>query len=133
MPASLPADVREFLKKANPAVMATTTKDGRPITAATWYLLEDDDRVLINFDAERVRLKHVRRDPRCALDVIPLDAWYSHVALQLDVVEITEDAGLADIDALAKHYTGNPYGNRDRARFSARAEIRSWWGWGDFA
>lgn len=133
MPATLPDEVRGFLKQANPAVMATTTKDGRPIAAATWYLLEDDDRVLINFDAGRVRLKHVRRDPRCALDVLPLDAWYSHVALQLDVVEITEDTGLADIDALATHYTGTPYGNRDRARFSARAKIRSWWGWGEFA
>ena len=133
MSANLPDEVRSFLRKANPAVMATTRKDGRPITAATWYLLEADDRVLINFDADRVRLRHVRRDPRCALDVLPLDAWYSHVALQLDVVEITEDPDLADIDALATHYTGSPYPNRDRPRFSARAEIRSWWGWGEFA
>ena len=109
MRGTLPDDVRKFLSKPNPAVMATTTKDGRPITAATWYLLEDDDRILINFDAERVRLRHVRRDPRCALDVLPLEAWYSHVALQLDVVDITEDTGLADIDALAKHYTGDGY------------------------
>ncbi|MFC7620119.1 pyridoxamine 5'-phosphate oxidase family protein [Microlunatus sp. GCM10028923] len=133
MPATLSDEVRTFLKQANPAVMATTTKDGRPITAATWYLLEDDDRVLINFDFERVRLKHVRRDPRCALDVLPLGAWYSHVGLQLDVVEIAEDTGLADIDTLSRHYTGGPYDNRERARFSARAEIRSWTGWGEFA
>ncbi|WP_152366025.1 pyridoxamine 5'-phosphate oxidase family protein [Microlunatus speluncae] len=132
MPEALPDDVRSFLSKANPAVMATTRKDGRPITAATWYLLEADDRILINFDAERVRLQHVRRDPRCALDVLPLEDWYSHVALQLDVVELTEDTGLADIDALAKHYTGHGYPNRERPRFSARAEIRSWWGWGEF-
>ena len=53
--------------------------------------------------------------------------------LLVDVVEITEDTGLTDIDALSTHYTAHPYGNRDRARFSARAVIRSWWGWGDFA
>jgi len=133
MAESLPEEVREFLRRPNPAVMATTTRDGRPITAATWYLLEDDDRILINFDAERVRLKHVRRDPRCALTVLPLDNWYSHVSLRLEVTEITDDTRLTDIDALSEHYRGDPYPNRQRPRVSTRAVIRGWSGWGEFA
>jgi PPOX class probable F420-dependent enzyme len=110
--------------------MATVTKDGRPVTAATWFLLESDGRVLINLDAERLRLNHLRRDPRFALDVMDGADWYSHVALQLEVADISDDAGLADIDALSRHYLGTDYPNRHRPRVSARAQISKWMAWG---
>jgi PPOX class probable F420-dependent enzyme len=129
----LPADVRSFLERANPAVVATLAKDGRPVTAATWYLLESDGGVLLNFDSERVRLRHVRRDPRIALTVLDGADWGSHVSLQLSVVAVTDDTDLSDIDALAVRYTGAPYPDRERARVSARARILSWHGWGSFA
>lgn len=129
----LPDDIRTFLERPNPAVMATTAKDGRPVTAATWYLLEADGRVLLNLDAERVRLRHVRRDPRVALDVLDGADWGTHASLQLSVQEITDDTDLADIDALARHYTGSAYPNRSRPRVSARAVVERWHGWGRFA
>ncbi len=110
--------------------MATVTKDGHPVTAATWFLLEPDGRVMINLDAGRRRLSHLRRDPRFALDVMDGADWYSHVALQLEVSDITDDNGLADIDALSRHYLGTAYPNRDRPRVTARAEITKWMGWG---
>lgn len=113
--------------------MATATKDGQPVTVATWYLFEPDGRVLINLDAGRFRLGHLRRDPRFALDVLDGDDWYSHLSLQLVVTEITDDPGLVDIDALSRHYLGTPYGNRERPRVSARAEIRASMAWGALA
>ena len=58
-----PEAARELLAKANPAVMATVRSDGAPVSAATWYLL-DGDHVLLNMDDERVRLRHLRNDPR---------------------------------------------------------------------
>jgi PPOX class probable F420-dependent enzyme len=130
---ALPETVRSFLERPNPAVMATLAKDGRPVTVATWYLLEPDGRVLLNFDAERVRLRHIRRDPRIALTVLDGADWYSHVSLQLAVLAVTDDTDLSGIDALAEHYTGEPYSNRARPRVSARAEILRWHGWGAFA
>ena len=133
MPAELPDDVRAFLERPNPAVMATLAKDGRPVTVVTWYLLEPDGAVLLNLDGERVRLRHLRRDPRIALTVLDGDDWGSHVSLRLTVDTVTDDEDLSDIDALAEHYTGSPYPNRDRPRVSARARIRSWHGWGRFA
>ena len=39
------------------------------------------------------------------------------------------DAGLADIDRLARHYTGRPYDRRDRPRVSVWMRIDSWHGW----
>lgn len=133
MTSDLPDDVRAFLQRPNPAVMATLAKDGRPVTVATWYLLEPDGDVLLNLDSERVRLRHLRRDPRIALTVLDGEDWGSHVSLQLNVDAVTDDSDLSDIDALATHYTGRAYPNRDRARVSARARIRSWHGWGTFA
>jgi PPOX class probable F420-dependent enzyme len=130
VPNEFPEKITAFLREPHPAVMATVTKDGHPVTAATWYLLESDGRILINLDAERLRLNHLRRDPRFALDVMDGADWYSHVALQLTVVDITDDAGLADIDALARQYLGKPYPNRSRPRVSVRAEVTKWMGWG---
>ena len=112
--------------------MATVAKDGRPVTVATWYLLEPDGDVLLNLDSERVRLRHLRRDPRIALTVLDGADWGTHVSLQLTVLAVTGDGDLSDIDALAMHYIGTPYPNRDRARVSARARVRSWHGWGSF-
>jgi PPOX class probable F420-dependent enzyme len=126
----LPDPIRAFLKGPDPAVMATPAEDGRPVTVATWYLLEDDGRILVNLDAERVRLGHLRRDPRFALDVLDHADWYTHVALQLVGTDFTDDAALADIDALSRHYTGEAYGERTRPRVSVRAEIGSWMAWG---
>ena len=125
----LPNDIREFLALPNPAVMATTTRDGQPIAVATWYDLEADGRVLVNLDAGRTRLAHLRRDPRWSLDVLDSDDWYQHVALQLRVVEVTDDADLADIDRLSVRYTGKRYSNRERPRVSVRAHITKLMPW----
>jgi hypothetical protein len=47
------------------------------------------------------------------------------------VVELADDPDLADIDRIAKHYTGKPYPVRDRVRVSARIEIDHWHSWGE--
>ena len=126
----LPERVVEMLRLPNPAVMATLAADGRPVTVATWYLLEDDGRILLGLDAERARLKHLRADPRVSLTVLAQD-WYTHVSLQGRVVSITDDAGLRDIDRLARHYTGDAYRNRNRPRVSVHVEIDRWHAWGE--
>ena len=126
----LPAHVVEMLKQPNPAVMATLAADGRPVSVATWYLLEDDGRILLNLDATRARLKHLRTDPRVALTVLEGDNWYTHVSLQAVVDEITDDPELTDIDSLSTAYTGNPYPNRESPRVSVRLTIDRWHVWG---
>jgi PPOX class probable F420-dependent enzyme len=126
----LPQPVIDLLRLPNPAVMATVAADGRPVTVATWYLLEDDGHVLLGLDAKRARLKHLHADPRISLTVLASDDWYTHVSLQGWVASIADDEGLRDIDRLARHYTGNAYPNRERARVSAQVEIERWHVWG---
>ncbi len=126
----LPAPVAELLRLPNPAVMATVAADGRPVSVATWYLLEDDGRVLLNLDATRARLKHLRADPRVSLTVLARDDWYTHVSVQGRVTSVADDADLRDIDRLSRHYTGDAYPNRQSPRVSAHLEIDRWHGWG---
>jgi hypothetical protein len=83
---------------------------------------------LINLDEGRIRLKHLRRDPRVTLTVLDGEDWYTHVTLIGR--ETYEDEGLADIDRIATHCTGKPYPDRVRARVSAWIEVERWHGWG---
>lgn len=130
MPTSaLPDDLRALLAKPNAAVMATTRKDGQPVSVATWYLL-DGDRFLVNLDATRTRLAHLRRDPRLSLTVLDSESWYTHVSIQGRVTEIRDDLDLIDIDRISTHYGGHPYPNRKDPRVSVYFEIERWAGWG---
>ncbi|GIG37788.1 TIGR03618 family F420-dependent PPOX class oxidoreductase [Cellulomonas pakistanensis] len=126
----LPSDAVEMLRRPNPAVMATLRSDGTPVTAATWYLWREDGTVLLNLDGTRVRLKHLRRDPRVTLTALDEGDWYTHVTLVGRVVDLYEDVDRADIDSLSRHYTGNPYPDRENPRFSAVVEVERWHGWG---
>jgi PPOX class probable F420-dependent enzyme len=123
-------DVRALLRKPNPAVVTTLRSDGQPVSVATWYLLEDDDRVLVNMDLGRKRVQHLRDDPRITLTVLDEAGWYTHVSLIGQVVAMKDDEGLVDIDRLSTHYLGHPYRNRKSPRLSAWIEVDRWHGWG---
>lgn len=125
----LPPEAQELLRRPNPSVMATLRSDGAPVSTPTWYVWEDG-RALISLDEGRIRLKHLRRDPRITLTVLDGDDWYTHVTLIGRVVQTYEDEGLADADRIARHYTGKPYADRVRTRVSAWIEVERWHGWG---
>jgi PPOX class probable F420-dependent enzyme len=124
----LPPALRTFLSRPNPAVIATLRADGRPHTAATWYLW-DDGHVLVNMDETRTRLEHLRADPRVSLTVLGAEDWSRHVTLEGRAMAIEPDSGLADIDRLARHYTGAEFADRERRRHSARIVVESWHAW----
>lgn len=129
MSASLSDSARSMLAEANPAVIATTRADGHPVSAPTWYLLRGEQ-LLVNMDEGRKRLEHLRRDARVSLSVLDADSWYTHVTVIGRVSRLYDDTDLADIDALSRHYTGNEYPDRDRARVSALIDVERVHGWG---
>jgi len=106
-------------------VIATVRSDGAPYSAATWYDWEGG-KVLVNMDFERLRLSHIRRDPRVAITVLDIMNWYRAVTVLGRVVELHDDEGLADIDRLSMRYRGEPYWNRDRKRVTALIEPEFW-------
>jgi PPOX class probable F420-dependent enzyme len=130
---SPPAELQEFLRRPNPCVVATIRPDGDLHTTATWYEWTAEGTVLLNMDVTRVRLGHMRADPRVALTVLDEAGWYSHVSLIGRVLEIRPDPGLADIDRIATHYTGSPYRDRERDSWTAIVRVTRWHAWGKFA
>ncbi|KMO69153.1 PPOX class F420-dependent oxidoreductase [Mycolicibacterium obuense] len=129
MSPSLSDQAKEMLAKANPAVISTVRSDGQPVSAATWYLLRGEE-ILVNMDEGRVRLKHMRKDPRVSLTVLDSEDWYTHVTVIGRVTRMYDDDGLADIDALSRHYSGQEYPQRDRRRVSAVIQVDRVHGWG---
>jgi PPOX class probable F420-dependent enzyme len=127
-PAPLPAEIEEFLRKPNPAVVATVRPDGSPHSVPTWYDWVDG-LVLLNMAATRARLGHMRRDPRVSLTVLDEDSWYTHVTLTGVIERLEDDAELTDIDRLALRYQGRPYRNRTSKRVSAWVRPDRWHRW----
>lgn len=126
----LPEEATELLRKPNPAVMTTLRPDGQPVSAATWYLWENDQ-VLVNLDEGRKRLEYLRADPRVTLTVLDESNWYTHITIIGTVSEIRPDPGLTDIDRLANHYLGKEYPRRDRDRVTVLVKVDRWHGWGE--
>jgi PPOX class probable F420-dependent enzyme len=124
----LPPGLDELLRRPNPAVVATVRPDGSPHSVATWYLW-DGERILLNMAASRARLVFLRAEPRLSLTVLDAESWYRQVNLDGRVVELADDETLADIDRLARHYTGDPFHHRNEQRVSAWVEVERWHEW----
>lgn len=99
-------------------------------SVATWYLLEDDGRILVNMDGGRKRLAYMRHEPRVSLTVLNEGAWGTHVSMQGRITEWRDDPEFVDIDRLSRRYGNGVYPNRLRPRVSALIEIDYWHGWG---
>ncbi|HET9213310.1 MAG TPA: pyridoxamine 5'-phosphate oxidase family protein [Gaiellaceae bacterium] len=131
MPAApLPPELVRFLERPRRAVIGTVRGDGSPVTTPCWYGVEPDGRILVSMDEESHRLRHLRGEPRLALTVLA-DDWYSHLSLLGRAVEFRRDEGLADIDALARRYWGEPYDDREYRGVTVLAEIERWHIYGD--
>lgn len=123
----------ELLKQPNPAVIAVVRPDGQPVSVATWYLIDDDGRLLVNMDAGRKRNEYMRAESRVTLTALKEGEWYTHISVQGRITEWRDDPELVDIDRLSRHYGGSAYRERSRERVSALIEIDYWHGWGALA
>ena len=127
MPA-LPAHVFDFISQPNPAVMATVTPDGRPVSVQVWYLAEDPGHILLSIasgNSRGGRLQHLRNEPRMSLTVLDLGDWNEAVTVLGTAVEFSDDADLAIIDAMASHYLGGRHAKRE-PRTAVRIRIDEW-------
>jgi hypothetical protein len=46
-----------------------------------------------------------------------------------EVAELVDDVDLADIDRLARHYTGKPFRDRASRRVSGWVDVSAWHAW----
>lgn len=96
---------KQFLDD-NPFVGVVTTlrEDGSPHSTIVWVDVEDG-KPSFNTASGRAKPKHLERDPRASLLVIDPNDTYKWVAVN-GHTQMTEDGADAQIDKLAKKYTG---------------------------
>lgn len=127
--APLPPELRSFVAKPQPAVVATVRPDGSPATTATWFDWEAE-RLLLSMTADSPRARNVRLDPRISLTILG-DSWYDQVTLLGRVVEFRDDEGLSDLNRLSMRYWGKPYPKSQLRCVTGLVEVERWHSWGD--
>ncbi|WP_350280082.1 pyridoxamine 5'-phosphate oxidase family protein [Kribbella sp. HUAS MG21] len=107
--------VRAAVESTSIAHLATVLPDGAPHSIPLWVSTLDDKIVFLT-GPNSLKAKNLRRDPRVALSIAPVDNPFEPVVVRGRLVEwIDGDAGWALVDQIAQKYIGQPYG-RDQAR-----------------
>jgi PPOX class probable F420-dependent enzyme len=97
------------LDGASIAHLATVLPDGSPHTTPV-FVGPHGDRIVFFTGPGTRKARNLRRDPRIALSIAPLDNPFDPVVIRGRVVEWIEgDAAWQIIDQLATKYTGAPY------------------------
>lgn len=125
---TLPQHVFDFIAQPSPAVMATVSSDGRPVTVQIVYLAEDAGHILLSIASGKSRggrLQHLREDPRMSLTVLNRDDWTEAVTILGTAVEFFDDEDQKIIDAMTAHYFGGPYAIR-HPRTGVRVRVDEW-------
>ena len=116
--AGLTSAVRRYLDAPRHATLATLGADGTPHVSVIWYRL-DGDAILVNSRVGRRWPGELQADPRCALTIMHPDIDLElYVAIQAEAEVVATGAqALADIQALARRYGGDP------AKFEGQSRI----------
>ena len=124
MAIAIPESFKDLFDKKAFAHLGTLMKDGSPQVTPVWF---DFDGALfwVNSAKGRVKDRNMRRDKRVGLSIQDPDNAYRYLAIQAEIVEITEDGADAHIDRLAKKYLGKDrYPNRSPGEVRVIYKIR---------
>lgn len=127
---SIPDEYKDLLtEKLTFAHVATLFPDGRPHVSPVWIDYSDEeDRVLINTERDRVKERNVKVDPRVGLSMTDPDDPYRRFSIIGEVTELTEEGAREHIDFLANKYHGaDEYPNPiQTARVIMKIRVDSW-------
>ena len=92
-----------FLEEPRFAVLATGMPDGSIQQTVMWYKLRDDNTIMMNTKAGRVKHQNVHRDPRVS---VCYEDGYRYLTIQGRVIETVDEQDVAheDIISLARRY-----------------------------
>jgi PPOX class probable F420-dependent enzyme len=95
----------ELFRGKNWGTVVTLREDGSPHATPVW-IDTDGDNVLFNTAVGRAKERHLRRDPRIAITVLPAEDQQSGYVTVTGKAEIVEEGAFDHIDKLAKKYIG---------------------------
>jgi PPOX class probable F420-dependent enzyme len=95
----------ELFRGKNWGTVVTLRKDGSPHSTPVW-IDTDGESVIFNTAIGRAKERHLRRDPRAAVTVMPADDPQSGYVSVTGTAEISEEGANDHIDKLAKKYLG---------------------------
>jgi PPOX class probable F420-dependent enzyme len=95
----------ELLRGRNWGTVTTLRADGSPHSTPIW-IDTDGENVLFNTAVGRAKERHLRRDPRISVVVLPADDQQSGYVSVTGTAELSEDGAVDHIDKLAKKYIG---------------------------
>ena len=117
----LDSHARRVLDGTSIAHLATVLPDGSPHTTPV-YVGAHGARIVFFTGPGTRKARNLRRDPRMALSIAPVDSPFEPVTIRGRVAEWLEGgAAWQIIDQLAAKYTGQPY-PRDQERVVAVIE-----------
>jgi PPOX class probable F420-dependent enzyme len=85
---------REFLREDRVGVLGTVNADGSPHLTTMWYLLADDDTLIITTLSRNQKVKNLRRDPRmtfCVGDTTRSVSLSGRVTISEDQAVVRQD------------------------------------------
>jgi PPOX class probable F420-dependent enzyme len=117
----LDPDIRRVVDGTSIAHLATVLPDGSPHSVPVWVAAHGD-RIVFLTGPGKLKARNLRRDPRMALSIAPIDNPFTPVVIRGRVVDWLEgDAAWEIIDQLSMKYTGAPY-SREQERVVAVIE-----------
>lgn len=104
---------KPFFETDAVAHLATLMRDGSPHSIPLWVGVEGE-RLMIFTEADTLKDRNLRRDPRVAISVTGADNPYAMAFVRGEAVErIDGDEALPYVDRISALYTGAPYGMRE--------------------
>ena len=89
----------------NWATVTTLRKDGSPHSTPVW-IDTDGENVIFNTAIGRAKERHLRRDPRVSVVVLPAEDQQSGYVSVTGTAELIEDGAVDHINKMAKKYIG---------------------------
>lgn len=95
----------ELFRGRNWGTVTTLRADGSPHATPVW-VDTDGENVVFNTVIGRAKERHLRRDPRASVVVLPAADQQSGYVSVTGTAEITEEGALEHIDKMAQKYVG---------------------------
>ena len=89
----------------NWATVTTLRSDGSPHSTPVW-IDTDGENVIFNTSIGRAKERHLRRDPRVSVVVLPAEDQQSGYVSVTGTAELIEDGAVDHINKMAKKYIG---------------------------